>query len=185
MPTQPHHPGRYPHDPAYHARHRGHQPCSAAEAGQTLVLMSLLLAFLLIPLGLTVAAVNAQREAITQLRALAQDTAHGAALQLDAGSLAEGNARLDASRVDAYVRSALRAGFDAFGPRIDAAAAAAAATVTVLNATRDQPLADPDGGAVYHYPTVCVSADVPVGVVLHNGMAFTHHVHACAQVATP
>ena len=64
-------------------------------------------------------------------------------------------------------------------------AACRAASITVLQATAEQPGRDPDGGALYHHLTVCLSVDVPVAVLAHGGLAFTHHLHACAQSAAP
>lgn len=38
-----------------------------------------------------------------------------------------------------------------------------------------------DTTRVYHYPTVCLSTDATIGVIAHEGLAFHHHFHACAQ----
>jgi hypothetical protein len=80
---------------------------------------------------------------------------------------------------------ALLSGFAGYGGRVDAPAEAARARITVLDASATRPEADPDGGALYHHPTVCISTDVVVGVLEHQGLAFSHHLHACAQSAAP
>ena len=178
--------------------------------GQSLVFFALLLGFLVVPLGVTVLAVNAQRDAVTQLQGIVQGAAFDAAHALDDTSLVNGGPprlatlhagggtlQMDAATLSAYSMSAaqataeyrayrdLRRGLAGYGRRIDALAEAARARITLLQASDDQPATDPDGGAPYHHPTVCISADVVVGVLEHEGMAFTHHLHACAQSVAP
>jgi len=63
--------------------------------------------------------------------------------------------------------------------RLDVAATLVATRVWTL-APGDR---DPEDAArVYHYPTVCLSADASIGVIAHDGLAVVrHHIHACAQ----
>ncbi len=185
-------------------------PPSQTAPGQTLVLFALLLSLLVVPLGITVLAVNAQRDAVTQLQGIAQGAAFDAAHALDDAALASGGLprlaslhadggtfQMDAATLATYSTPTaqataeyrayrdLRRGFTGYGRRIDALAEAAGARITLLDAADDQPAADPDGGALYHHPTVCISADVLVGVLEHEGLAFRHHLHACAQSSAP
>ncbi len=52
--------------------------------------------------------------------------------------------------------------------------------LSIAYAADDQPATNPDGGGLYHHPTVCISADVLVGVLEHEGLAFRHHLPTCA-----
>ena len=81
----------------------------------------------------------------------------------------------------------LRRAFGGRYPRVDTIATALASEVHVIvfSPTPAQPTyADPDpaaGGATYTYATVCVSADLMIGLGDAHGAGFMHHFHACAQ----
>ena len=63
-------------------------------------------------------------------------------------------------------------------PRLDVAATLASTRAWTLTPGAHDP---EDAGRVYHYPTVCLSADATIGVIAHEGLAVPQHFHACAQ----
>lgn len=63
-------------------------------------------------------------------------------------------------------------------PRLDVAATLASTRVWTLAPGAHDP---EDAARVYHYPTVCLSADATIGVIAHDGLAVPQHFHACAQ----
>lgn len=64
-------------------------------------------------------------------------------------------------------------------PRLDVAATLATTRVWTLGPGAHDP---EDAARVYHYPTICLSADAAIGVIAYEGLAVHHHFHACAQV---
>ena len=87
------------------------------------------------------------------------------------GATAEG----DACRA---LRRGLEGVYTGAHPRLDVAATLAATQVWALAPGARDP---EDTARVYHYPTVCLSTDATIGVLAHDGLAFHHHFHACAQ----
>jgi len=83
-----------------------------------------------------------------------------------------------AGRACRALRQGLARSYAGAHARLDVAATLAATRVWTL-APGDR---DPEDAArVYHYPTICLSADATIGVLAHDGLAFHHHIHACAQ----
>ncbi len=63
-------------------------------------------------------------------------------------------------------------------PRLDVAVTLTTTRVWTLAPGAHDP---EDAARVYHYPTVCLSADATIGVIAHEGLAVPQHFHACAQ----
>ncbi len=88
------------------------------------------------------------------------------------------NGATAAGRACRALRQGLAGAYPGAHARLDVAATLAVTRVWTL-APDDR---DPEDAArVYHYPTVCLSADPSIGVLAHDGLAFRHHIHACAQ----
>ncbi|SRR5579885_896739 len=166
--------------------------------GQVVVMVAAFLGLVLVPLGLAVLAANMQRTDHAALSALVQraaldgagalaDTSLGTPTPTLAGGSASCGANLDAASAAGQACHALQTGLYAlFGgthPRVSAADALADTDVAVLNGTPNAPVADPATGRTYHYPTVCVSATIRIGLLEDDGPGFTYHFHACAQSA--
>lgn len=125
-------------------------------------------------------------ESATRLAAIAGARAY------DPAALAAGRAGLDttgaADRAARHIFAEnLRRAFGGRYPRVDtsAAALASAVHVVVFTPTQTRPTytdSDPAaGGTTYTYATICVSADLSIGLVDAHGAGFRHHFHACAQ----
>lgn len=63
-------------------------------------------------------------------------------------------------------------------PRLDVAATLVATHVWTLAPGMHDP---ENSSRVYHYPTICLSANAAIGVISYEGLAFHYHFHACAQ----
>ena len=168
--------------------------------GQALVLVTLLLAFVVTPLGLMVLAVNQERSAYAavaaQVRAAATDGAgvladpsvatDAPALAGSGGSCAQSDSGASAA---GQACQTLRAGLQRLFPgpyayaRVDVPAALAAAQVSVFNGTPAVPVQDPATAQVYHYPTLCIATRLRIGVLEDDGLGATFAFHACAQTA--
>jgi len=88
------------------------------------------------------------------------------------------NGATAAGRACRALRQGLARSYAGAHPRLDVAATLAATRVWTLTPGDRDP---EDAARVYHYPTVCLSADASIGVLAHDGLAFRHHIHACAQ----
>jgi hypothetical protein len=166
--------------------------------GQALVLASILLAFVVVPLGLMVLAVNQERSAYAAVAALVRTAAtDGAGVLADpsvatatptlagnSASCAESAGGLSAAgRACQTLRTGLAHLFPGPYARVDVPPALAATQVAVLNGTPAAPVQDPATGQVYHYPTLCVATRLWVGVLEYDGAGATFAFHACAQTA--
>jgi hypothetical protein len=170
---------------------------SAHGRGQALVLLATLLAFLLVPLGLVVLAVNQERTAYAAINALVRTAAtDGAGVLADpsvaagvpvlAGSSAScidrtGSSMSAAGRACQTLQTGLEHLFPGQNARVNVPAALAATQVSVLNGTPATPAQDPTTGQIYHYPTVCIASRLWVGVMEYDGAGVAFTFHACAQ----
>lgn len=77
----------------------------------------------------------------------------------------------------------LRSVFGVSSPRIDIAQAEAHTRARIYAGSPEHPVLAPGGGTLYHYPTLCLEADVTVGLLAHDGVTFTHRYVDCAQLA--
>jgi hypothetical protein len=164
------------------------------------VLASILLAFVVVPLGLMVLAVNQERSAYAAVAALVRTAASDGAGVLADPSVATAAPTLAGTSAScAQSAGGLTAGLSAAGQacqtlrtglahlfpdpyaRVDVPAALAATQVAALNGTPAGPVQDPATGQVYHYPTVCVATRLWIGVLEHDGAGATFAFHACAQ----
>lgn len=164
--------------------------------GQALVVVAILLGCVLVPLGLAILAINGQRADHAAITALVRraaldgagvltDQSLGAQAPTLVGSSASCRTNTDAATAAGRVCQALRTGlgqlFRGDRPRVNAADALAHTWVTVLNGTPTMPVQDPATREIFHYPSVCVSSAMRVGVLEDDGLGFTYHFHACAQ----
>ena len=164
--------------------------------GQALVVVTMVLAVVLVPLGLLVLAVNQERAAYSAINALVRTAAtDGAGVLTDTsmateapaltGSSASCTARAGTMSAAGQVCQALQTGLRHLFPgphgRVDVAAALAATRVSVFNGAPTTPVQDPSTGEVYHYPTLCVSSRMRVGVMEYDGAGLTFVFGACAQ----
>ncbi len=139
---------------------------SASGPGQALVLLSLLLALLLVPLGLMVLAVRAQVDTYRQVQGVVATAAYDAAGMLDPHALLGGTLRVDQPAAQARADRTLSQGLAGYGQRV--VAAGTALTVRTGSA-----------------PTVCYAATVTIGVLMSDGWGWTYHLSACARSAVP
>jgi hypothetical protein len=164
--------------------------------GQALVVVTVVLAVVLVPLGLVVLAVNQERAAYSAINVLVRTAAtDGAGVLSDtsvateaptlAGSSASCTAHAGSMSAAGQACQTLETGLGHLFPgpyaRVDVAAALAATRVSVLNGAPTTPVQDPSTGEVYHYPTVCVSSRVRIGIMEYDGAGLTFAFRACAQ----
>ena len=135
-------------------------------AGQAMVLMALLLALLLLPLGLTILEVRAQTDTYRQVQQVVTTAAYDAAGMLDPHALLAGKLTVDRSAAQQRADRTLRQGLTGYGQRV-------AAGQTVLTVRPGSP------------PILCYAADVTIGVVVRDGWGWTYHLSACARSAVP
>ena len=137
-----------------------------AAPGQAMVLMAVLLALLLVPLGLVMLEVRAQTDTYRQVQQVVQTAAFDAAGTLDDSALAQGTLQVDQQAAQARADRTLHLGLASYGQRVSAAH-------TLLTVSAGTP------------PTVCYAADVTIGVLVHNGLGWTYHLSACARSVIP
>ena len=171
-------------------------PAPARGRGQIVVLVAVMLAFILVPLGLLILAVNQERTAFAAIDTLMHTAAtDGAGVLADtsvvagvpalAGDSASCAGTMDVGSAAGRACRTLEAGLEHLFPghyaRVNVSEALAATHVSVLNGTPAAPAQDPDTREVYHYPTVCISSHLRIGVMAYDGVGMTFAFHACAQ----
>jgi hypothetical protein len=131
-----------------------------------MVLLAVLLALLVVPLGLVMLEVRAQVDTYRQVQQVVQTAAFDAAGMLDDGALAQGAVTVDQQAAQARADRTLQLGLAMYGQRVSAGQ-------TGLTVSADTP------------PTVCYAASVTIGVLVHEGMGWTYHFSACARSVVP